>query len=346
MLSTPTKKIPAELIASLDLARVVAALIVVVDHIGKSVFPALAPFAKFGQEAVIVFFLLSGFVIFANEAYRKRDVRAYAFRRLRRIYPLLIVSMLLSTVIAAWQGTLADRFQLRELLLNLASLQDSSALKPGVIVDSYLNNAPLWSLSYEVFFYFLFPIVLYLWQKAPLLVNVSVTCVSGGSYLWYSIAPGHFQLLMAYFVIWWAGALTAFAYMEDRFNWRGMAGPLIGCLTLTICALLVLILEGYSGMGVYPFLMFRHFLVALLLLVLLLIVPHQTLGAISLKYRNSLAWISSVSYGIYLLHYPILIQTEFASASILNFSLSCVSVIFLAYIFDRRLNFWLRYHVA
>jgi peptidoglycan/LPS O-acetylase OafA/YrhL len=55
--------------ALLDAARACAALYVVAHHVAKGYgFPGLTGhLLRFGQEAVIVFFLLSGFVIFANE---------------------------------------------------------------------------------------------------------------------------------------------------------------------------------------------------------------------------------------------------------------------------------------
>jgi peptidoglycan/LPS O-acetylase OafA/YrhL len=65
-------KLSARLSASLDVARAIAACYVVLHHVanarGWSNGPGLV--LRFGQEAVLIFFLLSGFVIFSNERTR------------------------------------------------------------------------------------------------------------------------------------------------------------------------------------------------------------------------------------------------------------------------------------
>ena len=162
-------KLSVKLSASLDAARAVAAGYVVLHHValarGWANGPGLA--LRFGDEAVMVFFLLSGFVIFANERTRATRPAGYYLRRLRRIYPALVAALLVSTLIAVDNGTFFSMFSYKDLLGTLASLQDIASLKPGVIVDPYLQNFSLWSLSYEVAFYLAFPLVLRFWLRFP-----------------------------------------------------------------------------------------------------------------------------------------------------------------------------------
>jgi hypothetical protein len=66
--------------------------------------------------------------------------------------PLLIVLTFSYGLESLKQGGLASP-QLHDLLLNLLMLQDLAQLKPNVIVGPYLNNSPLWSLSYVVVFH-------------------------------------------------------------------------------------------------------------------------------------------------------------------------------------------------
>ena len=128
-------------------------------------------FLRFGQPAVILFFLLSGFVIFANERHRAIRPRGYFLRRLRRIYPPVLVAFVLSVVVVFDNGDLRAQFSWRELLFNLLMLQDVGETKPGVITSSFLGNGPLWTLSYEVAFYLLFPFALAAWRRKPLLTT-------------------------------------------------------------------------------------------------------------------------------------------------------------------------------
>src|SRR5215813_11806316 len=133
----------------LDAARALAAIYVVLHHvilqkvaISRALPQILKIPFKLGQEAVIVFFLLSGFVIFANENARALRPKGYYLRRLRRIYPVLLIAMLVSTLVALSNHQLSALFSVQELFGTLAGLQDVSFLKPGVIADPYLRNDP------------------------------------------------------------------------------------------------------------------------------------------------------------------------------------------------------------
>jgi peptidoglycan/LPS O-acetylase OafA/YrhL len=86
------------LVTSLDLVRGAAAVYVAVHHIvvARGWGTGLGFAFRFGEEAVIVFFLLSGFVIFANEADRIHDWASYYLRRFLRIYPPFLAALLVS----------------------------------------------------------------------------------------------------------------------------------------------------------------------------------------------------------------------------------------------------------
>lgn len=148
----------------LDLLRFLAAFAVVVVHArGHAIvdFGSLppeqrtAPVAAFfaltrvGNEAVTVFFVLSGFLVggkalerIAAGTFRLRD---YAIDRVSRIYVPLLPALALTAVVA---GAIdADR-SFGSLVGNLAGLQ-------GIAVDPFGLNRPLWSLAYEIWFYVL-----------------------------------------------------------------------------------------------------------------------------------------------------------------------------------------------
>ena len=98
----------------------------------------------------MAFFLLSGFLIHANERHRLgSDRTAYLLRRGLRVYPTLLFAMGVSIVVASQQGELDQRFDTGELLCTLFALQDAAALKPGTICRPFMGNSPLWSLSYD-----------------------------------------------------------------------------------------------------------------------------------------------------------------------------------------------------
>lgn len=148
----------------LDLVRFLAALIVVLGHARGSLFVAygtlpdsdrnpVVAFAfmmtRLGHEAVLVFFVLSGMLVGGRAIERIRngsfDASAYAIDRTVRIMLPLLPALMLTALI---QWHMDQSINLQHFLLNLVSLQ-------GVVAPVFGNNAPLWSLAYEVWVYVL-----------------------------------------------------------------------------------------------------------------------------------------------------------------------------------------------
>jgi peptidoglycan/LPS O-acetylase OafA/YrhL len=330
--------------AALDVARAAAALYVVLHHVanarGWQNIPHLGTLFKFGQEAVIVFFLLSGVVIFANERTRALHPAGYALRRLRRIYPPLLCALLVSTLVAADNATLAQSFHWPELAGTLLSLQDLPGLKPGVIVAPYLANDPLWSLSYEVAFYVAFPFVLRAWRRAPRLTTHAVGATACAAYALYAAAPNHLCLITAYFLIWWSGAMAAHAHLSgDRHVLRmGPAFPWLIALTLIAAACVPLV--GRGSFYDYPILPVRHFAIAVIALATLFGPWGRALIRVAAPLAKPAAFAASISYGVYILHYPLLVQSQRA-ASVPGLAVMVVVLVGLATLTDRELNRWL-----
>src|SRR5579859_365779 len=160
-------------IRRLDAVRALAALTVVAAHL----FPHTA--GDLGPEAVMVFFLLSGFVIYANEHHRAvREPHLYLLRRARRLYPVLIVALIVSVAVMIMDGTLAREFKPSELLAILAFQQT---------LGKSLNNAPLWTLSFEAIYYVTFPLLMLIsvrWRFRFVLVLSAVATLA------FSAQPG------------------------------------------------------------------------------------------------------------------------------------------------------------
>ena len=148
----------------LDLIRFLAALIVVLVHArgaffveyglldesNKTIVVAIFyAFTRIGHEAVIVFFVLSGYLVggrglerIAYETFRPTD---YSIDRSVRILLPLIPALILTAIIRL---LLDGSIDIAEFFGNLLSLQ-------GIFFEPFGNNGPLWSLSYEVWFYVL-----------------------------------------------------------------------------------------------------------------------------------------------------------------------------------------------
>ena len=124
--------------------------------------PRWAPPAQFwwfnlGYAAVMMFFVLSGYVIGLTTTGPASGpaVRRYLGRRALRLLPVNTVAVLL-----AW--ALQPANDGRTVLANLLFLQNSVPYPGGLAFDLLPNNTNLWSLNYEVVYYLAF-IPLWLW---------------------------------------------------------------------------------------------------------------------------------------------------------------------------------------
>ncbi len=152
-------------IDALTATRGFAALMVVIFHFGCNVFPFsyCDRFFSGGNFAVSYFFVLSGFVMYMAYHSKEVDYGIYLRRRVARIVPLYLFAILLMILPQVYNylayGTGLEENFLSKLLLNITLMQ---AYVPGYALTL---NIPGWSLSVEMFFYLLFPLLLLLQKK-------------------------------------------------------------------------------------------------------------------------------------------------------------------------------------
>ena len=148
--------------AYLDLLRFVAAFSVLLGHMDQDgLVMNWMPLALFSHDAVIIFFVLSGFIIFFSTTSRASTWRQYAVARLSRIYSVALPSVALCVLLAAWLSHQPgfDPKQFNNYTQPSIWHTVSSLL---FLNQSWLNEAdvplnnPYWSLCYEVWYYVLF----------------------------------------------------------------------------------------------------------------------------------------------------------------------------------------------
>lgn len=293
---------------------------------------------SFGQEAVIIFFLLSGYVIWISEVERRHrfSTGRYYARRFLRIYPTLLVSLAITYLVASIFST-STRTDLGTLLGNLAGWQDSIGLKPGVFVGPFGGNAPLWSLSYELVFYAIFPAALKLHRILGNGLNHFIGIWSLLSMCAFGIEPNHFTLMLSYFIIWWTGtALARYKQLNtDTKPIYVLASYMlaVGLLATTTCNHF-----HFSSLGVWPLLGLRHFSSAAFFSLAAVFATRAwsrwSLGPKTSKFLDGLA---NSSYGIYLFHYPILILTG-AYKNPFHLLIGAVALGIFSHVFDAKLS--------
>ncbi len=300
----------------------------------------------FGPEAVIVFFLLSGFVISYATDGKQITTQNYLHLRIRRIYPIFLISLLLAYVAQAFIAGHLITLDFKSLLGNLVMLQDVSAIKRGVWFDTFCNNQPLWSLSYEFWFYLLF---------IPLGLNnaghgrnssLKALLVSILGFASYQYQPNQLGLIAGYYFIWWSGVELAREYRASNgLSFAGQKRMLAGITAMTAfwsAPVLVKLME-HAPMNLWhdPVLQFRNYFSALIICITAIFV---TSNRINLKWiLVPFARLAPVSYAIYLIHDPILQMTSHSLSTSPKWLIALAAfpmVLLLAWLLEAKVQPW------
>ena len=161
----------------LDVLRVLSASMVVLFHLKLlEVGPPalLRRLPGFGHEFVIVFFVLSGYVISWSADRKRGTLGLFALDRAARILSVSIPLLLLSTAVSA-ALSMGDSLQMVEALFaNLVFLGQSWG------IDSFpASNPPFWSLNYEVWYYVVFGCAYYLRGKTRVVACILACALAG-----------------------------------------------------------------------------------------------------------------------------------------------------------------------
>ncbi|MFL0797682.1 MAG: acyltransferase [Cellvibrionaceae bacterium] len=173
----------------LDLLRFVAAGFVFLSHVTMFAGGWLWQLAAFGHEAVVFFFVLSGFVIAYVVYEREEKAFKYTVNRLSRIYSVTIPALLL-TIILYYGGHAISPEAFQDLDKRL--LDPVWTLFSGLffinqswVGTPMLSNLPYWSLGYEVLYYCFFGVFVFTKGWLRLLLLLGVVGVMGPSILLY-----------------------------------------------------------------------------------------------------------------------------------------------------------------
>lgn len=162
---------------ALSLLRAVAALEVAAGHLRSEIYPGLrslqdpplayqvfAFVSGFAHQAVIVFFLISGWLVggsLMNRLHQPRALANYAIDRVTRLWTVLLPTLVLILLVglaigAAQPGTVdlspANDYSAPSFVGNLLGLQT-------FLVPNFGGNYALWSLTYETWYYVQFPLL-------------------------------------------------------------------------------------------------------------------------------------------------------------------------------------------
>ncbi len=276
------------------------------NQASKILVSLLAFFGK-GHVAVILFFVLSGFVIHYSIIKREKnklDILDYFKRRFLRIYPPLLFCMLLTLVLDLtgkyiygysiyFQSTPVPLINENIISnLNWITAIGNLLMVQGIYTHVWGTNGPLWSLMYEWWFYMLYPCIFYLYKKNRYL-SYSVVWL-----LFIIASNGLFDNKLAsavfnYLLCWSLGALLADVLLE-RISLHWFIVPLVICLIeLCIKGDSPVIIDTLTGF------VFTALLFALLKFKALFSL-HRVFDWFNL--------LGDYSYTLYVIHLPILVM--------------------------------------
>ncbi|MFN8417837.1 MAG: acyltransferase [Anaerolineae bacterium] len=185
---------------------------------------------NYGHQAVIFFFVLSGFVIHLRYARdQQRDPNSqfallpFLARRLLRIYPLFLFAMILTAAVdyAGIAARLPIYFEHTPYALINQNVIVNYSL-PAVIGNALLipnaetwgTNGPLWSLRYEWFFYLSYPLFWLINRRSIRLATGIVAALFALSFVIVGLPLELIRVVAAAFPAWWMGALLAEIYVR------------------------------------------------------------------------------------------------------------------------------------
>jgi peptidoglycan/LPS O-acetylase OafA/YrhL len=250
---------------------------------------------RLGNEAVVVFFVLSGFLVggralerIVEGTFKPFD---YAVDRFVRIMLPLIPALVLTAIICKITG---GNFNAACLIGNIFALQ-------GVFFEPFGGNAPLWSLSYEVWFYtFAYAIGVMSIRKSQHFPSVVLLVLIGTIFT---------SLSVTYLFCWLIGAM-AYIRMPYGSSWK--------IIFYSICLFIysIIAIQIGSDSVSFPVEHFRKYFPSrdvsriFLSLSISLIIQQILYMKPTIVYLKKLDHIgtalSAFSYTLYLTHYPIL----------------------------------------
>lgn len=313
----------------INLCRWVAALLVCVSHLRDFIFVAFENiidpgtfdyFAFFltnlGHQSVIVFFVLSGFLVGGNAILDFQMNRfswgSYFLNRFTRLYTVLIACLILGGLFDYIGMTWFDKFgaysggKFQSLNFNVSTACNAKVFVGNLLflqtifVAPFGSNGPLWSLANEFWYYLMCPLLLIPFfakenkykQLGSIAIFIICTLIVG-------------QSIMAYFPLWLWGLLLRLSLKKQ---WHFSFSHFFVAIFLFSLATTISRLSLLKKIGIEDYVVLQDYLIAITFGPTMLILNGLPTGFCQsfLEDRKHF-YLSGFSYSLYALHYPFLL---------------------------------------
>lgn len=323
-------------VASLTGLRALAALLIVATHAAFGTGQLSdgylgAVYARL-EVGVPVFFVLSGYLLFrpwvlsAERGTPGPSVRRYARRRIRRIVPAYVITVLIAFAIYHFRD--AGPNPGHSWLGLLQHLTFTQIYPPSYFAVMHQGLTQMWSLAVEVAFYAVLPLLAGLlltvlcgrrWRPTLLLTGLALLGAVTPLWLWFTqttdLLPGSANIWLPAHLIYFVGGMTL-AVLQVR---GARCRPWL-VLPLALAALLVVaspVAGNISGQDLAPWQpVVKTFLYAVFACALMAPLVLGDGGRYArLLGSRPVVWLGEISYEIFLLH---VIVMEFAMSEVLR----------------------------
>ena len=300
-----------------------------------------------GHEAVMVFFVLSGFLV-GGSVIKNLDnfnFKKYLTNRITRLWVVLIPCLFITLIIDQLILSNYPEFlqgNYRSIINSGPSESYSDTFMTfignvfflqNIFVKTYGTLGPIWSLANEFWYYILFPLILII-----LNFNNKYNFIFRSFYIILLLIILYLLPtdITKYFLIWCFGVFAFYIYDQKKGSFHKF-----NFLLSLILLISTLILSKLKFLSLFN----SDLLISLTVSYLIVVCPKINLdqNKISKLFKNVIIHLSSISYTLYLIHFPIcmvifcyVIKFEKIYLNLANFFsyLFFLSIIiFIAYLF-------------
>lgn len=301
----------------LDLTRFLAALVVFIVHANYPMFtgglPLLWRLQYFGNDAVMVFFVLSGFVIAYVASQKEKTIPDYVASRLARLYSVGLPALVLTAVLDTLGSHLSPadydgwwftaNYSILRFMVNLFFANELWFLSIRAF-----SNGPYWSLGYEFWYYVLFAAAFFLRGRIRIAAVAALCLVIGpkilllfpiwllGVWVYHRIRTRPVEPTGGWILF--LGSMVLYALF------RQLDGPdrLLALTAQGLGDAFVLKQLGWSKMFLSSYI--AGLLVALNFMGAAALAPQ--LGRLLLPIEKPIRYLAGFTFPLYLFHYPLL----------------------------------------
>lgn len=297
----------------LDVVRFVAACLVLIYHSNlRSISTASLPWSSYGHSAVIVFFVLSGFVIAYVSATKENTLEIYWTNRLARIYSVAIPALLVTLLADSIGEPITPGFYKNSTTHDLwwLRLVTSMAFLNEIWTVSIMafSNVPYWSLCYEMWYYVYFAVLTFMQGRWRLFLLIAIPLLLG---------PKIVLLAPLWFMGVWLFRSKRLAQLSEVQGWAMFLGSTMLIVLFHAHDLTQFcsdILKDMIGPWWHTQLTFSKFFIADYQLALLVVANFAGFRAISHRFApvlnppaNAIRFLAGYTFSLYLLHNPLIL---------------------------------------